>query len=156
MKTSAEGIALIQHFEDLRLEAYRCPAGRWTIGYGHTGPDVQPGIRITRERADELLRLDLEFVEHFLGSHVKADLAQHQFDALASFAFNVGVGAFLGSTLLRVLNDGDYDEAACQFERWVYSKGQRLRGLVRRRAAEKAMFLGASAEAAIAEGMRAA
>lgn len=164
MRTSTEGIALIQHFEDLRLDAYRCAAGVWTIGWGHTGPDVRPGMRITRERADELLAQDLAQFERDVASLVTVELRQCQFDALVSFAFNVGsdiddddIAEGLGdSTLLRLVNASDFTRAQGEFRKWVYSRGKVLRGLVRRRAAEAAMFGGASAAQAIRIGKEAA
>lgn len=145
LRVSDEGIALIKHFEGLFLKAYLCPARVWTIGYGHTGlkhndGTVAKGRVITEGEAEELLRVDLGKVGLEVKRMVKFPLLQHQFDALASFQFNLGK---LGSsTLLRKLNSGDDSAAAAEFPRWVYADGNRLKGLVRRRAAERAMFEG--------------
>jgi len=137
MQTSSAGLALIKEHEGLRLDAYLCPARVWTIGYGHTG-DVHPGQRITEAMADLLLQSDLKSFERAVNAAVKVPLTQGQFDALVSFAFNVGAGAFRLSTLLRVLNEGDYRAAAKQFDRWVHGGGKVLPGLVRRRRDERA------------------
>lgn len=145
LTVSAEGVALVKHFEGLFLEAYRCPANVWTIGYGHTGVthndgSVKRGRRITEAEAEDLLRQDLGKVGLEVKRLVKLPLEQHQFDALVSFQFNLG--KLSGSTLLRKFNEGDDSAAAAQFPRWVYAAGQRLQGLVRRRNAERAMFEG--------------
>ncbi|UGA37973.1 lysozyme [Chromobacterium haemolyticum] len=143
MKTSAKGITLIQKSEGLRLKAYQDSVGVWTIGYGHTGPDVKPGMVITQAQADALLARDLERFEAGVARLVKVPLNQNQFDALVCFSFNLGLGALQGSTLLlRLLNAGDYAGAAAQFPRWNKAGGKELPGLTRRRAAEQAMFLG--------------
>ncbi|MGR2664258.1 lysozyme [Chromobacterium haemolyticum] len=142
MKTSNAGIMLIKSFEGLKLVAYKCPAGIWTIGYGHTGPDVTPGQVITQAQADALLARDLERFEAGVSRLVSVQLNQNQFDALVSFAYNLGLGALQGSTLLRLLNAGDYAGAAAQFPRWNKASGKELPGLTRRRAAEQALFLG--------------
>lgn len=149
MKTSPRGVALIKSFEGCRLTAYRCSAGVLTIGYGHTGPDVLPGMTITQQRADELLTQDLERFERDVISLVKVPITQGQFDALVSFAFNVGsdidsddIAEGLGdSTLLRRLNARDYMGAAGEFLRWNKAGGVVLGGLVRRRKAERELFL---------------
>jgi lysozyme len=145
LKISKEGIELIKHFEGLFLKAYRCPANVLTIGYGHTGithndGTVKRGGMITEVEAEQLLKLDLGKVGLDVKRLVKLPLEQHQFDALVSFQFNLGK---LGqSSLLRRLNAGDDVGAAGEFPRWVYAAGNRLSGLVRRRAAERAMFEG--------------
>lgn len=138
---NAKGLALIKQFEGLVLQAYRDPVGVWTIGYGHTGPDVKPGAVITRSQAEALLKKDLARFESAVRSLVKVPVNANQFSALVSFAFNVGSGALAQSTLLARLNQRDYQGAANQFGRWVYGDGQVLPGLVRRREAEKALFL---------------
>ncbi|WP_043632630.1 lysozyme [Chromobacterium haemolyticum] len=142
MKTSANGIKLIQGFEGLRLKAYQDSVGIWTIGYGHTGPDVTPGMVITQAQADALLARDLNRFESGVTRLVQVPLNQNQFDALVCFSFNLGLGALQGSTLLRLLNAGDYAGAAAQFPRWNKAGGKELPGLTRRRAAEQALFLG--------------
>lgn len=142
MKLSDAGLLLIQGFEGLKLTAYRDVAGVLTIGYGHTGPDVTEGLTITRERADELLRADVARFEQAVTRLVKVPLTQSQFDALVSFSFNVGAGALERSTLLRLLNGaGSYADAADALLAWNRAGGQVVRGLTRRREAERRMFL---------------
>ena len=140
MEVSARGIALIQQFEGLRLKAYRDSTGLPTIGYGST-IGVQMGDEITKAQALELLEADIERHADGVREHVDVLLTQAQFDALVSFTFNLGVGALKKSTLLRKLNAGDFQGAADELLRWVYAGGKELRGLVRRREAERAMFL---------------
>lgn len=142
MKTSQAGIELVQSFESCELNAYVCPAGVVTIGWGHTGKNVAAGQCITQARADELLAEDLGRFEREVERLVKVPLAQHQFDALVSFSFNVGAAALAGSTLLKKLNAGDYRGAADEFPKWNRGGGKVLAGLTRRRAAERQMFLG--------------
>jgi lysozyme len=139
MKTSDRGLNLIKEFESLELKAYLCPAGVWTIGYGHT-KDVQEGDTCTEEQANEWLREDVRWAEDAVRASVKLPLRQTEFDALVSFVFNVGVTAYMRSTLLQKLRRGDLQGAAQQFGRWTRANGRVLRGLVRRRAAERAMF----------------
>lgn len=142
MHISQQGLDLIKSFEGLRLSAYRCPADVWTIGYGTTA-GVKPGQTITKERAEELLREDVKRFEGYVDRLVKVPLTQGMFDALVSFTYNLGPGALEKSTLLDQLNRSDYDGAAEQFGRWVKGGGKTLPGLVRRRAAERALFEGA-------------
>lgn len=139
MNISNAGIDLIKRFEGLRLKAYLCPAGVWTIGYGTT-KGVKAGQRITEAQAEELLRADVEKFELAVIRTVKAPLTQNQLDALVSLAYNIGNKAFGNSTLLRLLNAGDYAGAAKQFDRWTRGGGKVLPGLVKRRAAERALF----------------
>lgn len=141
MKTSTKGLALIQVAEGFRPNAYICPAGVLTIGYGHTGSDVTPGMVITEAQALALLRKDVASFEAAVSALVRVPLTQGQFDALVSFAFNLGAGALKASTLLRLLNGGDYAGAAAQFARWTKGGGKILPGLVKRRAAEARLFL---------------
>jgi len=141
MQTSQKGLDLIKSFEGLRLSAYKCPADVWTIGYGTTA-GVKPGQNITKERAEELLREDVKRFEQQVMRLVKVPLTQGQHDALASFVYNLGPGNLSNSTLLRLLNAGDYKGAAAQFDRWTKAGGKTLAGLVRRRAAERALFEG--------------
>jgi len=139
MHTSQRGLDLIKSFEGLRLTAYDDGVGVQTIGYGHTR-GVKPGMTITEEQAVQFLREDLYSAERDIDRLVTVHLCQHQFDALASLVFNIGGTAFRDSTLLRKLNAGDYAGAAAQFDRWVHGGGKILPGLVRRRAAERALF----------------
>ena len=139
MQISKTGLDLIKNFEGLYLNAYRCPAGVPTIGYGHTA-GVAMGQTITQQQADDYLRRDVRQFERAVSRLARVPLTQGQFDALVSFAFNLGEGALAQSTLLRLLNAGDYAGAAAQFDRWNKAGGRVLPGLVRRRAAERALF----------------
>jgi len=139
MKIGKQGLDLIKSFEGLQLGAYKCPAGVWTIGYGST-KGVSKGMRITEAGAEHLLKEDLMWVEDVVNSAVKVPMSQAQYDALCCFVYNIGGGAFKSSTLLRKLNRGDYEGAANEFRRWNKAKGIVLPGLVRRRAAEEALF----------------
>jgi lysozyme len=140
MKTSAGGIALIKQWEGLKLEAYLCPAGVWTIGYGHTGKAAREGSRIIPAHAELLLKQDLRKFEAAINEAVEVPLEQHQFDALVSLVYNIGIGAFQKSTLLRVLNAGNYDAVPEQFMRWNKAGKRVLAGLVNRRAAEVGLW----------------
>lgn len=142
MQTSAEMRRLIGEFEGLRLEAYRDVVGVLTIGYGHTGKDVFAGQKITREEADRLLSQDLKRFEDAV-EKLLPNCTQHQFDALVSFAFNLGEGALRGSTLRTLHNDGKHNEAAQQFGRWNHAGGKVVAGLTRRRAREAAVYASA-------------
>ena len=135
------GVRLVQEFEGCRLDAYRCPAGIPTIGYGATGPDIRMGMVWTQEQADERLAEDLARFAAGVERLVQVDLTDNQFAALVSFAYNVGLGALRDSTLLRKLNAGDYLGAADQLPRWARAGGRIMPGLTRRRAAERDLFL---------------
>lgn len=141
--TGRNGLDLIKSFEGLKLTAYLCPARIPTIGFGHTKtvrPDDVGKKKITENEAERLLKADLVNFESSVNKLVKVPLNQNQFDALVSFAFNVGSGALSTSTLLKKLNAKDYKGAADQFARWNKAGGKVLNGLVRRRAAEAALF----------------
>lgn len=140
LKTSKNGLKLIKEFEGCVLTAYKCPAGVWTIGYGHTG-GVKEGQKISKTKAEELLKLDLKVYENYVNNYVKVKLNQNQFDALVSFTYNCGPGSLKTSTLLKKLNQGDYRGAANELPRWNKANGQVLAGLTRRRKAEKELFL---------------
>ena len=134
-------IDIIKKHEGLRLEAYMpTPNDVWTIGYGHTHTTKQ-GMKITAGQAESLLRKDTLWVEKAVNKLVVVPLTQNQFDALSSLVFNIGEGAFSTSTLLRLLNSGDYEGAANQFSRWNKQKGRVLNGLTRRRQEERQLFL---------------
>ncbi|MEM9168622.1 MAG: lysozyme [Pseudomonadota bacterium] len=145
MKTSESGIALLKEFEGLELEAYQDIAGIWTIGYGHTGPDVKPGMRISEREAEALLRRDLRSREDAVSSLTSVSLNQNEFDALVSFVYNVGIGAYRGSTARKRLNRGNREGAADALTWWnkatVDGVLRPVLGLTRRRAAERALFL---------------
>jgi len=132
------GLQLIKEFEGLRLDAYICPAGVWTVGYGSTGDHVYPGQVITEPEAEELLRKDLWRFEDCVSSRVAVGLTDNEYAALVSFAFNCGCGALQESTLLRRLNAGEPKPRVFSEElpKWVRGGGQVLPGLVRRRQAE--------------------
>lgn len=139
MRTGNSGLDLVKRSESLVLKAYLCPAHVWTIGYGHTR-GVKMGDTCTEEQANQWLREDLRDAEAIVDATVDVPLSQNQFDALVSFVFNVGGGAFKTSTLLRLLNRGEYSRAAEQLDRWNKAAGQVLAGLTTRRAAERALF----------------
>lgn len=144
MQTNQAGIDLIKEFEGVRLTAYRDPVGVLTIGYGHTSaagyPDVEPGMTITAAEAESILRRDLQQYEAAVSNAVKVPLTANQFAALVSFTYNLGPGNLRSSTLLWKLNTGDYAGAAGEFPRWNKAGGKVLRGLTRRREAERALF----------------
>ena len=153
MTPSQACISLVKSFEGFSPKAYRCPAGVWTIGYGTTlypgGGKVSPGDTCTAAQAETWLAHDLGAAARDVAKLVKVAVSQAQFDALVSFAYNVGsdidadtVAEGLGdSTLLRKLNAGDARGAAGEFMKWVNGGGRRLPGLVRRREAERKLFL---------------
>lgn len=151
MQTSQTGINLIKNFEGLRLKAYKDPVGVITIGYGHTF-GVKLGQTITKEQAEFYLKSDLRKFEKGVDSLVSVNLNQSQFDALVSFSFNCGLGALQKSTLLKLLNKGDYQGAADQFLRWDKAGGRSLPGLTRRRKAERALFLTAQQKTVMVDG----
>jgi len=141
MKINQAGIDLIKMFEGCKLIAYKCTSGYWTIGYGHT-KDVKQGDRISQHQADIMLGYDIEKFEIELNALLKGmTVTQNQFNALMSFIFNFGAGRLKTSTLLRKFKAGDVAGAANEFKRWNISAGKVSEGLVRRREAEKIMFL---------------
>ena len=140
MKITKEGINLIKKFEGLRLEAYLCPAGVWTIGYGHT-KGVKKGQVITQLEADNLLKEDLSSFEKGVTSLIKSNINQNQFDSLVSFAFNLGLANLKSSTLLKKVNANPNDITIVdEFIRWIYAGGKPLEGLKRRRQAEAYLY----------------
>ena len=141
MKTGSEGLELIKHFEGCELKAYWCPAGVLTIGYGHTA-DVEEGDEIEQGDADKLLEADLEEFEHYVLQLVDPELTQNQFDAIVAWTFNLGPGNLKESTLLKRLNERDFDDVPYQIRRWTKAGGKELPGLVRRREAEALLFQG--------------
>lgn len=140
MNVSETGIELIKKFEGCILKAYKCPAGVWTIGYGHTA-GVKEGQTITKKEAEALLKHDLITFETHVSNLITVVINQNQFDALVSFCYNLGPGNLKSSTLLKLINAKNFNGAAEQFDHWVYAGGKKLNGLVKRRAAEKALFL---------------
>lgn len=140
MKTSQRGIDLIKQFEGFSAEPYLCPGDVWTQGYGTTLGVDRNGSPITREKAEQWLRRDLRVFENDINSMVKVPLTQNQFDALVCFVYNVGPGAFTKSTLLKLLNRGEYDKVPYELARWNKAGGKTLAGLTRRRVAEAALW----------------
>jgi lysozyme len=147
---SESGVNLVKKFEGLHkmtddgdVRAYRCPAGKWTIGWGHCKA-VKSGMRATTAECEQFLQDDLDEAGSAVRRHVNVPLSQYQFDALASFVFNLGEGNFRSSTLLKKLNKGEYDEVPEQIMRWNKARVDgvltALRGLTRRRTAEAALF----------------
>lgn len=168
MRLSHHGIAVAHYFESCKLTAYPDPGSRdgkpWTIGWGHTGPEVVKGLVWTQAQADAQFLIDVARSERDVAQLVKVSLTQGQFDALVLFAYNAGsdidadtVAEGLGdSTLLRKLNAGDYEGAALEFRKWNKNDGKVMRGLIRRRAAEECLFRGMGGTEAITKGVKAA
>jgi lysozyme len=153
MNTGPDGIRLMHYFEGCRLTAYPDPAtggDPWTIGWGETGPHVRPGMTITQDEADDMFvkRLALEF-EPGVSASLRSSTNQKQFDALVAFAFNLGLGNLRSSTLLRLHNAGDYEAADDEFIRWNKAAGRIMKGLSRRRWAERGVYSGMDADDAI-------
>lgn len=156
MTMSEKGLQLLTDFEGFETEVYKDVAGLPTIGVGHlltpselssgkiviNGQSVEYVNGLTTQQVHDLLAQDLQRFDAAVNDNVTVALKQYQFDALVSFSFNVGVGAFTGSTLLKVLNQGKYDDVPAQLRRWVYSGGQKVRGLVNRREHEVQMWDG--------------
>ncbi len=145
MHVNTRTLNLVKHFEGLFLKAYRCPAGVWTIGYGHTGithqdGSVRAGRTITREEADGLLAHDMSMFSKGVITLIEAPVNLDQYGAIVSLAFNVGLGNLRKSTLLRLVNQGDYWGAANEFHKWNKAGGRVLPGLTRRRASERNLF----------------
>ena len=142
MQISDKGLQFIARFEGFRSKPYRCPAGVPTIGYGHTAGVHMSDPPITKDDALDLLRDDVSRFEKAVSDAVRVPLTQSQFDALVSFAFNVGAGALRRSTLLKLLNQHEPAHVvAAEFLRWNKAGGKVLNGLTRRREAERTMFL---------------
>ena len=141
MKTSLEGINLIKHFEGCELEAYQCSAGVWTIGYGHT-KGVAPGDSVSQEEAEQMLVDELHEYESYVNEYVTVALSQNQFDALVSWVYNLGPANLKASTMLKVLNSGEYEDVPAQMKRWNKAGGKVLEGLIRRREAEACLYQG--------------
>ena len=172
MKTNQVGVALIKEFEKLELTAYRCPAGIWTIGYGHTGSDVYEGLKITPVRAETWLTDDLARVEKAITRSLKTETTANQFAAMVALCFNIGEGwdpskpkskgakdGFRQSTVLKKHNANDQIAASRAFSLW--NKGTNaagelveLRGLTRRRAAEAALYLTPTVEEEVSDPQR--
>lgn len=139
MKVNKKGLELVKNFEGLELTAYKCPAGVWTIGYGRT-TNVYEGDKITAEQAEEWLLNELRDCERYVQLLVAVPITDNQKWALMSFIYNVGFTAFQKSTLLKLLNKREYNNASKEFARWNQAGGVVLAGLSRRRLAEEALF----------------
>ena len=146
MHINERGIEIVKSFEGISLKPYLCPANVWTVGYGATvgsdGRRIAPDMgSISETEADALLLRDLESSEGWISRLIKTALTENQFSALTSFTFNVGAGALQRSTLRMKLNRGEVQGAADEFPKWKFANKRILAGLVRRRAAERALFL---------------
>jgi len=139
MNISQEGLSLIKKFEGCEYNAYKCAAGVWTIGYGHTA-DVKEGDLVTQQEADKILEEDMKEYEGYINSAVTVDLNQNQFDSLVSWVFNLGPSNLSSSTLLTKINNKDWDNVPEQIKRWNKAGGKVLEGLIRRREAEALLF----------------
>lgn len=146
MSALAHALALIKKWEGCRLEAYPDPGtggAPWTIGYGATGPGIVKGVRWTQRQADDRLAVDVDRFLKGVRSVLKKPASDAQLGAMTSLAYNIGVGAFRDSTLLRKFNAGDIAGAAEQFARWNRAGGRVMQGLSNRRADERRVFVGA-------------
>lgn len=144
MRLSERGEDLIIKYEGFSARPYICPAGKLTIGHGHVilpGEEERYVRGITRAEAETLLEMDALRASSAVTRLTKVPLAQGQFDALVSFIFNLGSGAYQRSTLRQKLNRGEYEDAAGEFKKWVYSRGRKLPGLIKRRNEEKSLFM---------------
>jgi lysozyme len=152
MRMTSDGLGLIKRFEGFRAEAYRDAVGVLTIGYGHTAmagaPDVREGQTITREEGGRILDRDVDAFARGVAKCLARELAPPQFSALVSFAYNVGLGNFRKSSVLKAVNSGALDAVPRRLQLWVKAGGRVLPGLVKRRAAEAAMFAGGAEEVA--------
>ena len=140
MTYSDKGLALTKSFEGCRLAAYQDSTGKWTIGYGHTA-EVKEGDTCTYDQASDWLQADIQWAVHAVNTLVTFAVNQNQFDALVDFTFNLGSGSLSRSYLLKLVNDGNIEAAAAEFEKWDQAGGKTEEGLLRRRLAERALFL---------------
>lgn len=144
MNINQKGLDLIKSFEGLKLNSYKDAVGVWTIGYGHTSmagqPAVVPGMTLTKEEAEKLLLKDLLKYEQIVKNLIKVELNDNQYSALVSFVYNLGGGNFEKSTLLKKINNKDFDGAVKEFAKWNKAGGKVLKGLTRRRAEEASLF----------------
>ena len=141
MNISEEGLSLIKKFEGCELKAYRCAANVLTIGYGTT-KGVTEDMEITKEEAESLLKEEMHEYEGYINDMIKVPLEQNQFDSMVSWVFNLGSTNLSSSTLLKKINNSEYDEVPSQIKRWNKAGGKVLDGLIRRREAEALLFEG--------------
>ena len=134
------GLELIKKFEGCELTAYKDVAGNVTIGYGHFDPDLPVGTVITQSQADAYLLDDVAIAEDAVSSMVTVELTDNQFSALVDFTYNLGAGSLCNSTLLKIINAGDYDSVPVQMLLWIHADGKEQPGLLRRREAEVALW----------------
>ncbi|WP_297478418.1 lysozyme [Ferrovum sp.] len=146
MKYSQTGLLFTKKEEGERLVAYQDSVGVWTIGVGHIR-GVYEGMTATDAQVMAWLAEDISFCEDAINQVVNVPLTQGQFDALVDFAFNLGIGALESSTLLKMVNSGDFSDAAKQFPRWDHAGGKELEGLLLRREGEESLFDGTTADA---------
>jgi lysozyme len=139
MEYSKTGLQLTESFEGCRTTAYQDSVGRWTIGYGHT-LGVSQGDTVTQPQAEELLNEDIAWAVRVVNAMVRVQLTQPEFDALVDFTFNLGSGSFEHSQLLALINQGNFQAAADEFQKWDHAGGVVVAGLLRRRVAEQTEF----------------
>jgi lysozyme len=135
------GLDILKGFEGCRLTAYTCPAGKLTIGYGHTGSDVTSRKTVTQDFADNLLKQDLVKFERGVKRLVTVPLNENQLAALVVLSYNIGLGNLEHSTLLKLVNEGKHEQAANEFQKWNLCNGKVLPGLVARRKAESELYV---------------
>ena len=142
MKIDKYGLELIKKFESCKLTAYKVDKSEkyYTIGYGHYGADVKKNMKITKEKAEELLKNDIKYFEECVNTYVKVPITQSMYNALVSFTYNVGGGAFKKSSLLKYVNKKQFKKASNEFKKWNKCGGKVLNGLVKRRLLEKTEF----------------
>ncbi len=140
MEFNAAGLNLIKSFENCKLKVYKDIVGYPTVGYGHR-TDVPVGKTITQDEADQLLVDDLKRIEDGVRACLRTELNDNQFSALVSLGFNIGTTSLAHSTLVRLVNSGELIAASKEFEKWDRAGGKEVKGLLRRRAAEKTLFL---------------
>lgn len=143
MKIDKYGEKLIKKFESCKLKAYKADKSEkyYTIGWGHYGAEVKKDMIISKETAEKLFRNDIKYFEKSVSSCVNVPITQSMFNALVSFTYNVGYGAFKNSTLLKYVNKSQFKKASKEFKKWNKCGGKVLNGLVRRRKAEEKEFL---------------
>lgn len=142
MHVSQKGLNFIKSFEGFSSKPYRCPAGYKTIGYGHLIKDNENIESVTKSYAVELLKQDVEAAESIVRRFTKVFLTQNQFDMLVSFVFNLGGGAYQRSSLRSKVNREEHEAVPFEFLKWIYSKGDILPGLLRRRRLEAKIYVG--------------
>ena len=140
MEYSKQGLALTESFESCRLTAYQDVRGIWTIGWGTTGPDIVEGLVWTQNQADTALVYKMQLAVSAVNRLVTIELSQGAFDALVDFCYNCGIGAFEGSTMLKLINAGNLEAAGEEFQLWDHASGKVVAGLLRRRIAEEQEF----------------